>query len=105
MKERVYGQAVIAMILEATHTHLYPGHRGKISGLARIADLQSGGVCLVEFSDGSAAVARLSKSADDWRLVTDAYQTAAGTDIAQKRWILRLQQTGERIEFRIIERA
>jgi hypothetical protein len=93
------------MILEATHTHLYRGHRGKISGLARLAELQSGRDCLVEFSDGTAAAARISKFGDDWRLSTDAYRTAAGTDIANKRWIVRLRETGDRIEFRIVDGA
>jgi hypothetical protein len=72
------------MILEATHTHLYPGHKGKISGLAQIADMQASGDCLVEFSDGSATPARISKSEDAWQLHTEAYRTAAGTDIGAR---------------------
>ena len=93
------------MILEATHTHLYPGHRGKISGLAQIADLQSERDCLVEFSDGSAAAARISKAKDVWLLRTNAYRTAAGTDIAAKRWLVRLDEDGGRVEFRILGKA
>ncbi len=91
------------MILHATHTHLYPGHRGKISGLARIADLQAGADCLVEFSDGTAASAILSGSADGWLLDTGAYRTAAGTDIAQKRWLIRLAEVDGSVEFRIVK--
>jgi hypothetical protein len=93
------------MIFEATHTHLYPGHRGKVSGLERIADLQSGRDCLVEFADGTAAAAAISKAGNEWRLVTDAYRTAAGTDIAEKQWIVRLLEARDRIEFRVLERS
>ncbi len=93
------------MILEATHTHLYPGHRGKISGLAQIADMQAGGDCLVEFSDGSATPARISKSEDGWQLCTDAYRTAAGTDISAKRWLVCLEEDGDHVEFRILKKA
>ena len=96
---------MIAVILEASHTHLYPGHRGKISGLAGIAELQPGRDCLVEFSDGSATAARISRSGGDWRLATDAYRTAAGTEIGEKNWLLRLREAGDRVEFRILGRA
>ncbi len=92
------------MILEASHTHLYPGHRGKISGLEHIADLGDGGDCLVEFVDGSAANARISKDADGWQLQTSAYRTAAGTDIAEKRWAIHLQENGGQPAFRVLKR-
>ena len=91
------------MILEATHTHLYPGHRGRISGLVQMTDLPAGGDCQVEFSDGSMALARISKSGENWLLDTDAYRTAAGTDIAAKRWRICLEADGERMEFRILK--
>ena len=93
------------MILEASHTHLYPGHRGKISGLAQIADMQAGGDCLVEFSDGSATPARISRSEDGWQLHTEAYRTAAGTDIAARRWLVCLEEDGDHMEFRILKKA
>jgi hypothetical protein len=93
------------MILEATHTHLYPGHRGRISGPAQIADLRTGGDCLVEFSDGSAVPARISKSGNDWLLDTDAYRTAAGTHIVKKRWLVGLGENGGHVEFRILKNA
>ncbi len=93
------------MILEASHTHLYPGHRGKVSGLAKIAELRTRRDCLVAFSDGSAAAARISKSEGDWLLYTNAYRTAAGTDITEKLWLVRLQEDGDQVEFRIIKKA
>ena len=93
------------MILEATHTHLYPGHRGRISGLGRIAELSSGGDCLVEFSDGSATPAKISRSAGDWRLDTGAYRTAAGTDIPARSWLIRFEEGGDEAGFRILRRA
>jgi hypothetical protein len=93
------------MILEATHTHLYPGHKGKISGLAQIADMQASGDCLVEFSDGSATPARISKSEDAWQLHTEAYRTAAGTDIVARRWIICLEEDECHVEFRILRKA
>jgi hypothetical protein len=93
------------MILEATHTHLYPGHSGKITGLVQIADLQKGRDCLVAFSDGSAATARITKSAKGWLLRTSAYRSAAGTAIPEKRWAVCLQQDGDRVKFRILRKA
>lgn len=93
------------MILQASHTHLYPGHRGKISGLAHLADLEEGRDCLVEFSDGSATTARISGAANDCRLDTRAYRTAAGTDIPDKHWSLRLDDSGGEFEFRILRKA
>ena len=93
------------MILQATHTHLYPGHSGKISGLARLADMQSRCDCLVAFSDGSAASATISRSADGWQLHTDAYRTAAGTNIADKNWRVHLQEEDDQVKFRILDKA
>jgi len=93
------------MILHATHTHLYPGHQGKISGLALIADMPAGDDCLVEFSDGTAASARIARSEKGWLLYTDAYRTAAGTDIAKKVWLVGLAKNGNHPEFRIINKV
>lgn len=90
------------MILEATHTHLYPGQRGEISGVARIADLPAGGDCLVEFTDGSAAAAKISRSGDGWRLATEAYRTAAGTDIVEKSWRIGFEENDDRMTFRVL---
>jgi hypothetical protein len=92
------------MILQASHTHLYPGHRGKISGLSHITDLENGCDCLVEFSDGSATNARISRKESGWQLQTFAYRTAAGTDIAEKRWAIRLQEEGALMTFHILKK-
>jgi len=96
---------IAVMILEATHTHLYPGHRGKVSGPTQVPDLQAGGDCLVEFSDGSVTPARISESEDGWQLRTDAYRTAAGTDIAEKCWRVVLGEVGDHVEFRILKKV
>lgn len=93
------------MILKATHTHLYPGHRGKIFGLVQIAEMQASGDCLVEFSDGSVAPARILRAENSWQLYTDAYRTAAGADIAEKRWLVSLSENCGQVEFRILKKA
>jgi hypothetical protein len=93
------------MILRATHTHLYPGHRGTIAGLTDLIDLPSDGDCLVEFSDGSVTPARITPSANHWQLETGAYTTAAGTAIAEKRWLVDLSESEDRVEFRIVRKA
>lgn len=93
------------MILEAPDTHLYPGLDGKITGLDALARLQTGCECLVEFSDGSAATARLSKPGKDWLLVTGAYRTAAGSEIGAKRWCIGFAERDGRTTFRILARA
>lgn len=93
------------MILQAPHTHLYPGLRGRVSGVAAIAGTGTRGDCVVEFSDGSAAAASLSRQREAWHLDTGAYRTAAGTDIPAKGWLLRLRQDGAGIEFRIVAKT
>jgi len=93
------------MILRATHTHLYPGHRGTISGAVRIADLKKTRDCLVEFVDGSAASANISADGANWLLRVDAYRTAAGTEIPVKRWRLRLHEDGDELQFRVLATA
>lgn len=92
------------MILRATHSHLYPGHRGTIAGLARLSDLPADGAGVIEFSDGSTTLANITRSDDGWRLDTDAYRTMAGTRIAAKRWKLALDANDGRLQFRIIEK-
>ncbi len=90
------------MILHATHSHLYPGQRGRISGPRTLADLESEHECLVEFDDGSAATARLSPGNDDWRLQTAAYRTAAGTQIDDKDWRIRIERDRGQLRFHVL---
>ena len=92
------------MILQAAHTHLYPGLRGEIFGPAPVADRSANADCLVEFIDGSAAPATISPAADDWLLATAAYRSAAGTDIAAKRWLVRIEEVAGRRQFRILKK-
>ena len=93
------------MILQATHTHLFPGHRGKITGLEKISDPGKGGDCLVAFSDGSATPASMTKTGNGWQLDTQPYRTAAGTEVAAKRWRIQLDETDGEVRFRILARA
>ncbi len=92
------------MILHATHTHLYPGQRGTISAIDALSDLPSNTKCLVEFGDGSAANATISSHDGDWRLHTSSYRTAAGTDIPNRRWLVRIEQDAGRLRFRILRK-
>lgn len=93
------------MILEASHTHLYPGHRGKISGVARVADIGARRDCVVEFVDGSAAVASIIESGGERRLRVDTYRTAAGTRIGAKHWLVRVEEDSDGLNFRILAKA
>ena len=92
------------MILRATHTHLYPGHRGTVAGLAHGADWRAGGNAVVEFSDGSVTTARITQAEGGWLLRTNAYRTAAGTEIAERYWQVELKAQDDRVEFRILRR-
>ena len=92
------------MILHATHTHLYPGHRGTISALDALSDLPANRKCLVEFDDGRAANATIKRNDGDWRLHTSPYRTAAGTDIPQKVWLVRIEQDAGQFRFRILRK-
>lgn len=93
------------MILQATHTHLYPGHRGKVTGLAHIADIRADRDCVVDFVDGSAACARISRHQNGWLLHTDPYRTAAGTDITEKFWLIGLDEDAGQVRFRVLGKA
>lgn len=77
--------------LEATHSHLYPGARGRIVG----GDVADGPVTVV-FADGGRAAATLSGD----RLRVAAHETAKGTAIAEKTWIITLSDQGFRIRAR-----
>lgn len=93
------------MILQASHTHLYPGLRGRLSGVAQTADIIPGRECLVEFSDGSATTGRIAQTGSGWQLDAHAYRTRAGTAIGDKSWLLELDRVRGRIEFRVTGKA
>ena len=90
------------VILQATHTHLYPGHRGSIADAGSIEQWPV--ICdgVVEFSDGSTTDARLMQHADGWRLRTSPYRTAAGTHIHGKHWRIEFDEVGDHLEFRVL---
>ncbi len=92
------------MRFNATHTHLYPGLRGTILDLATPDELHSDRACLVEFSDGAATTARISRLEDGWQLDADAYCTAAGTNIEPKSWRLEIDRDHETPRFRIVKK-
>ena len=74
------------LVLEAGHTHLYPGHEGVVAdgGLLPAASPIHARIL---FADGSVALAALTpERGSDWSLSVDPYRTAAGTGIAAKRW-------------------
>ncbi|WP_353476270.1 hypothetical protein PVT71_25285 (plasmid) [Salipiger sp. H15] len=68
--------------LEAFHTHLYPGARGRL-----ISAPPEGGesAARVHFSDGGVAGARLTGET----LAVAGHRTAAGTGIDARSWRLR----------------
>jgi len=88
----------VALILTAGGSHLYPGAQGSVRG--RAAD----GSCLVEFADGSAAFGRLT-GGEGKVLALDAYTTARGTEIAEKRWAIGLSGQAPERRFRILARV
>ncbi|MYM57062.1 hypothetical protein [Thalassovita mangrovi] len=78
--------------LETTHSHLYPGARGRVVAGA-VAD---GPVTLI-FADGARAAATLTGN----RLQVAAHETAKGTAIAAKGWAIAFDGA----DFRITARA
>ncbi|MCB1384604.1 MAG: hypothetical protein KDJ80_01585 [Nitratireductor sp.] len=92
------------VVLEAEHSHFYPGHEGWLDGdmplpLAPAQDLRS----RIAFADGVMTGGFLSGGAEGrWQLAVDPYVTAAGSRIGAKRWQLAFRQVaGGRIRFRI----
>ena len=90
------------MILHATHTHLFPGHRGTVTGLKALKDLQTNQHCLVEFADGAAATASISNPGNGWILRVSGYCTAAGTDISEKSWLVKIESGDGELRFLIL---
>lgn len=79
--------------LEAGHTHLYPGARGRI-----LSGAPEDGPATMRFADGEAARGELTR--DILRL--GPHRTAAGTRIAAKAW--RITFEGERFRIAAAER-
>ncbi len=76
--------------LEAHHSHLYPGARGRVLGRA------GEGAAVVRFADGSSAQGELRGGV----LRLAPYRTAAGTLIGARGWRLSLDGAGFRVAAR-----
>lgn len=77
--------------LETTHSHLYPGARGRVlSGAAY-------GPVTVSFADGI----RVSGTLEGDRLTVTAHRTAKGAAIPEKTWTIRIEGDAFRIFGRI----
>lgn len=92
-------------VLEATNTHLYPGHEGKVTGFDIKAQSQL--TCRIDFTDGGVVFGTLALGTNgDWELDVSPYVTTAGTDIAAKRWRITLKVDGDNtVRFRIRKQA
>lgn len=85
------------MIFEATHTHIYPGHRGALSSVSPA----NGDDCLVAFTDGTSTTGRITRREGRWQLDTAPYRTAAGTAIPAKSWSIEIAGVDGVATFRI----
>lgn len=75
--------------LDAAHSHLYPGARGRLSG--SLPDDGKNAPCQVIFSDGAMTLGALAMESDGAAVLeTGPYTTAAGSDIPAKRWRLEI---------------
>lgn len=92
------------IVLEARHTHLYPGLEGLVAG--DDAPAPSAGAeglpSRIAFSDGAMAAGTL-KHADGagWELEVGPYTTAAGTHIAARKWRIAFRRENGRTAFRV----
>ncbi len=77
-------------VLSASHTHLYPGARGRLAGAGEDGRVR------VEFADGAVAGGRLAGTT----LRLDPHVTAAGTRVAGRQWALELADG----RFRVLRR-
>ncbi|VWB57157.1 hypothetical protein BPS26883_02673 [Burkholderia pseudomultivorans] len=76
-----------AILLRASHSHLYPGSLVAIDDAHRITTPHA---AVIEFADGSGATATLERRDDDaLELAVDAYVTQKRRAIVAKRWLLR----------------
>lgn len=94
------------LVLEAGHTHVYPGLRGLLRGPGPTATGAAGDTCRIDFADGSVAFGTLRPgSGEAWELDVSPYVTAAGTRIPVKRWRVGLEhESNGRTAFRILGR-
>ena len=83
--------------LEAAHSHLYPGARGRV----RAGDPAAAGPVTVTFADASRALGALAGG----RLALASYRTAAGTAVAPRGWQLRFAEDPEGATFRVTARC
>jgi len=95
------------IVLEAGHTHFYPGHVGSVEGGILPAADGLGVPCRIVFSDGAVAFVALQIQADGSAvLAVDPYRTVAGTGIAAKTWLVDFHRDpGGTVRFRIRRRA
>ena len=83
--------------LRAPHTHLYPGLRLRLAperAFTQTGHAERGVDVAIEFSDGTAARARLEPDGAGWTLAVAAHRTAAGTRIPARRWRLSAEHDG-----------
>jgi hypothetical protein len=73
--------------LEASHSHLYPGARGRL-----LSGRPEDGPVMLTFADGTRVPGTLAGD----RLTLAAHKTAAGTGIPEKSWTLRFEGQGFR---------
>lgn len=89
-------------VLEAEHTHFYPGHEGWLEAGSAVETHSNSVPCKILFADGVVTSGDLSLCGSSGALGVDAYTTAAGSDISAKRWQLRIRRADDgRIRFRI----
>ncbi|WP_423761715.1 hypothetical protein [Burkholderia sp. NLJ2] len=76
-----------ALLLRASHSHLYPGSVVAIDDTGRITEPQS---TVIELADGSGASATLERRHDEsLELAVDAYVAQKHHAIVAKRWLSR----------------
>jgi hypothetical protein len=76
------------VVLEASHSHLYPGLEGVVAE-GELSPAASPIHARIMFADGAVAAGVLARDGDgNWSLSVDPYRTVRGTDIAAKRWAL-----------------
>jgi hypothetical protein len=71
------------MQFEFAHTHAYPGCK------VRVTDGNVDTEAVVMFSDGVVTQGKYERQTDSIQLAISSYETARGTRIAEKVWILR----------------